>query len=156
MNGSKIICDEGDDVRNEDTDVLEEDEQNDDDFVLILTVGWEIGEDYWDSADEDDEPDYDPHEHIERWLIVKNRSEKHHLVRDFSDISESYPWYKCVNWFDERRNRSMILVNGGKIWSTKVTEKLNKRAKKSRPHRIDPYDSDRGGYEIIHHGETCT
>jgi hypothetical protein len=31
--------------------------------------------------------------------------------------------YKCVNWFDERRNRSMILVNGGKVWSMKVTEK---------------------------------
>jgi hypothetical protein len=34
--------------------------------------------------------------------------------------------YKCVNWFDERRNISMILVNEGKVWSMKVTEKLNK------------------------------
>jgi hypothetical protein len=24
-------------------------------------------------------------------------------------------WYKCVNWFDERRNTSMILVDGGKV-----------------------------------------
>jgi hypothetical protein len=48
----------------------------------------------------------------------------------------------------------MILVNEGKVWSTKVTEKLNKIAKKSRPHWIDPYGSGRGGYEIIHHGET--
>jgi hypothetical protein len=47
-------------------------------------------------------------------------------------------WYKCINWFDERRNRSMVLVNGKKVWSTKVTEKLNKRAGKSRPHRVDP------------------
>jgi hypothetical protein len=36
----------------------------------------------------DDDPDYDLHEHIERRLIVKNISEKHHLVCDFSDISE--------------------------------------------------------------------
>jgi hypothetical protein len=80
--------DESDDVRNEDNDVLEEEKRNDDDFVLILPDGWEIGEDYWDSADEDDDPDYDPHEHIERQLIVKNRSEKYHPVRDFSDISK--------------------------------------------------------------------
>jgi hypothetical protein len=84
--------DEGDDIGNEDNDVLEEEERNDDgegddDFVPILTDGWDIGEDYYDSADEDDDPDYDPHEYIERRLIV-NRSEKHHLVRDFSDISE--------------------------------------------------------------------
>jgi hypothetical protein len=39
------------------------------------------------------------------------------------------------------------------VWLTKVTEKLNKRAEKSRPHRVDPYDSDRGDYEVIHHGE---
>jgi hypothetical protein len=68
--------------------VLEEEERNNDDFVSISTDGWEIGEDYWDSADEDGDPDYDPHEHIVRQLIVKNRSEKHHPVCDFSDISE--------------------------------------------------------------------
>jgi hypothetical protein len=68
--------------------VLKEDERNDDDFVPISTDGWEIGEDYWDLVDEDDDPDYDPHEHIERRLIVKNRSEKYHPVHDFSDISE--------------------------------------------------------------------
>jgi hypothetical protein len=39
------------------------------------------------------------------------------------------------------------------VWSTKVTEKLNKRAKKSRPHRVDPYGSDQGDYEVIHRGE---
>jgi hypothetical protein len=48
-------------------------------------------------------------------------------------------------------NTSMVLVNGGKLWSTKVTEKLNKKAKKSRPQRVDPYGSDRGDYEVIHH-----
>jgi SWIM zinc finger len=48
----------------------------------------------------------------------------------------------------------MILVNEGKMWSTKVTEKLNKRAKKSRPHMVDLYGSDREDYEVIHHGET--
>jgi hypothetical protein len=53
-------------------------------------------------------------------------------------------WYKYVNWFDERRNRSMVLVNEGQVRSIKVTEKLNKRAEKSRPHRVDPYGSDRG------------
>jgi hypothetical protein len=53
--------------------VLEEEEQNDDDFVPILTDEWEIRQDYWDSADEDDDPDYDPHEHIKRQLIVKNK-----------------------------------------------------------------------------------
>jgi hypothetical protein len=68
--------------------VLEEDERNNDDFVSISTNGWEIGEDYKDSANEDDDPDYDLHEHIERRLIVKNRSEKYHPVRDFSDIFE--------------------------------------------------------------------
>jgi hypothetical protein len=68
--------------------VLEKEERNDDDFVPISIDGWRIEEDYWDSADEDDDPDYDPHEHIERRLIVKNRSSKHHLVRDFSDISQ--------------------------------------------------------------------
>jgi hypothetical protein len=68
--------------------VLEEDERNDDDFVSISTDEWEIGEDYWDSADEYDDPNYDPHEHIKRRFIVKNRSKKHHPVRDFSDISE--------------------------------------------------------------------
>jgi hypothetical protein len=68
--------------------VLEEDERNDNDFVPISTDGWEIGEYYWDSTDEDDDPDYDPHEHLECLLIMKNRSEKYYLVRDFSDISE--------------------------------------------------------------------
>jgi hypothetical protein len=63
-------------------------------------------------------------------------------------------WYKCINWFDERRNRSIVLVNGGQVWSTKITEKLKKIAEKSRPHRVDPYGSNRGGYEVIHHGET--
>jgi hypothetical protein len=48
----------------------------------------------------------------------------------------------------------MVLVNGGKVWSTKVTEKLNKRTEKSRQHRVNPYGSDRGDYEVIHHGET--
>jgi hypothetical protein len=62
-------------------------------------------------------------------------------------------WYKYVNWFDERRNRSMVLVNEGQVRSIKVTEKLNKRAEKSRPHRVDPYGSDRGYYVVIHHGE---
>jgi hypothetical protein len=72
-------CDEGDDVHNEDNDVLEEEERNNDgeggdNFVPISTDGWEIGEDYWDSTDEDDDPNYDHHEHIECLLIVKNRS----------------------------------------------------------------------------------
>jgi hypothetical protein len=94
-------CDEGDDVRNEDNDVLVEEERNDDgegdnDFVSISIDGWEIGEDYWDSADEDDDPDYDPHEYIERRLIVKNRSEKHHLVCEFSDINCMY--YSKSKW----------------------------------------------------------
>jgi predicted RNA-binding protein len=57
-------------------------------------------------------------------------------------------WYKYINWFDERRNISMVLVNGGKVWSTKVTGKLNKRAETL------PYGSDRGNYKVIHHGET--
>jgi hypothetical protein len=48
----------------------------------------------------------------------------------------------------------MILVNGGKMWSTKVIEKLNKIAEKSHLHRVDPYGSDRGDYEVIHHGKT--
>jgi hypothetical protein len=39
------------------------------------------------------------------------------------------------------------------VWSTKVTEKLNKRAKTSCPHMVDPYGSDGGDYEVIHHGE---
>jgi hypothetical protein len=65
------VLDEGDDVHNGGNDVLDEDERNNDDFVSISTDGWEIGEDYWDSADEDDDPDYDLHEHIERRLIVK-------------------------------------------------------------------------------------
>jgi hypothetical protein len=56
--------------------------------VPISTDEWEIGEDYWDSADEDDDPNYDPYEHIERRLIMTNKSEKYHPVRDFSDISE--------------------------------------------------------------------
>jgi hypothetical protein len=86
-------CDKGDDVCNEDNDVLLKDERNDDsegddNFVPISTDGWEIREYYWDSVDEDDNPYYDPHEHIERRLIMKNRSEKHHSVHDFSDIFE--------------------------------------------------------------------
>jgi hypothetical protein len=44
------------------------------------------------------------------------------------------------------------------VWSTNIIEKLNKRAKKSRSHGVDPYGSDRGegmgDYEVIHHGET--
>jgi hypothetical protein len=24
-------------------------------------------------------------------------------------------WYKCVSWFDERRNKSMTLINEGKL-----------------------------------------
>jgi hypothetical protein len=47
----------------------------------------------------------------------------------------------------------MILVNERKIWSKKVIEKLNKRAEKSCLYRVDPYGSDRGDYEVIHHGE---
>jgi hypothetical protein len=39
----------------------------------------------------------------------------------------------------------MVLVNEGKMWSTKVIKKLNKRAEKSRPHKVDPYGSDWGG-----------
>jgi hypothetical protein len=62
-------------------------------------------------------------------------------------------WYKCVSWFDERRNKSIALLNKGKLWSRKVTDKLIKRPKKSRPHRVDPYGSDLGDYEVIHHGE---
>jgi hypothetical protein len=59
-------------THNEDNDVLEEDKQKgDDDFVLILTDGWKIGEDYWDSTDEDDDSDYDPHEYVERRLFIK-------------------------------------------------------------------------------------
>jgi hypothetical protein len=50
----------------------------------FLTDRREIEEDYWDSIDEDD----DPHEHIECRLIVKNKSEKHHLIHDCSYISE--------------------------------------------------------------------
>jgi hypothetical protein len=80
-------CDEADDVRNEDNDVLEKNERNDDgecddDFVSISTDGWEIEEDYWESVDENDDPDYDPHERIERRKIVKNRSEKHHPLSE--------------------------------------------------------------------------
>jgi hypothetical protein len=54
-----------------------------------------------------------------------------------------------------KKNTSMVLVNEGKMWSTKVIKKLNKRAEKSRPHKVDPYGSDWGGgdYEVIHHGE---
>jgi hypothetical protein len=40
------------------------------------------------------------------------------------------------------------------MWSTKVTENLNKRAEKSCPHRVDPYGSDWEKYEVIHHDET--
>jgi hypothetical protein len=47
----------------------------------------------------------------------------------------------------------MVLMNGGNLWSTKITKKLNKRDGKSRPHRVDCYGSDRGDYEIIHVGE---
>jgi hypothetical protein len=86
-------CDEGDDVHNEHNDVLVEEERNDDgkgddDFVPISTDGWEIEEDYWDSTDKNDDPNYDPHKHIERRLIVKKRSKMYHPVRDVSDISE--------------------------------------------------------------------
>jgi SWIM zinc finger len=48
----------------------------------------------------------------------------------------------------------MTLVAEGKLWSRKVINKLTKRAKKSRPHRVDPYGSDLGDCEVIHHGET--
>jgi hypothetical protein len=43
-----------------------------------------------------------------------------------------------------------------KCGQRKLPRKLNKRAKKSRPYRVDPYGSDQGGgdYEVIHHGET--
>jgi hypothetical protein len=47
----------------------------------------------------------------------------------------------------------VAIVNEGKVWSTKVIKKLNKRAKKLRPHMVDPYGSDQGDYEVIHHGE---
>jgi SWIM zinc finger len=63
-------------------------------------------------------------------------------------------WYKCVSWFDERRNKSIALFNEGKLWSRKVTDKLIKRAEKSRPHKVDPYGYDLGDYEVIHHDET--
>jgi SWIM zinc finger len=45
-------------------------------------------------------------------------------------------------------------VNGGQVWSIKVIKKLNKRAEKLCPHRVDSYDSDRGDYKVIYHGET--
>jgi hypothetical protein len=51
-------------------------------------------------------------------------------------------WYKCVSWFDEKRNKSIVLFNEGKLWSRKVNDKLIKRSEKSRPYRVDPYDSD--------------
>jgi hypothetical protein len=34
-----------------------------------------------------------------------------------------------------------------------VTKKLNKGAEKLCPHKVDPYDFDRGDYEVIHHCE---
>jgi hypothetical protein len=74
---------------NEDVDVMEEERNDDDeDFVSITREGCELGEDFWDSADEDDDPDYDLNEHIEQHMVVKGRSEKHHPIRNFSDISE--------------------------------------------------------------------
>jgi hypothetical protein len=81
-------------AHNEDNDVLEKDERSDDDFISISTDGWEIEEDYWDSADEDDDPYYDPHEYIERRLIMKHKSKKYNPVCDFSDFFWNQ-WNKC-------------------------------------------------------------
>jgi hypothetical protein len=66
----------------------EEGNDDDEDFISFACEGWEVGEDYWDSTDEDDDLDYDSNEHIEQRMIVKGRSEKYHPVRDFSDVSK--------------------------------------------------------------------
>jgi hypothetical protein len=57
---------EVEDTQNEDVDAMEEEENDDDEnFIPFACEGWKVGEDYWDSADEDDDSDYDPNEHIE-------------------------------------------------------------------------------------------
>jgi hypothetical protein len=43
---------------------------DDEDFIPFIRNRWHIGEDYYDSADEDDDPDYDPNEHICKGTIV--------------------------------------------------------------------------------------
>jgi hypothetical protein len=65
------------DIHNEDDDAMEkEGNNNDKDFVLITMEGLNIGEDYWDSTEEDDDdPNYDMNEHIEQHMIVKGGSE---------------------------------------------------------------------------------
>lgn len=63
-------------------------------------------------------------------------------------------WYKCVSWFDDRRIASSATVSDGFVWSRSVTEKLIKRGDKSRPHRVDPYRSEQGDFEVLHQGET--
>jgi hypothetical protein len=92
--------------------VLEEDEQNDDNegddnFVLISTDKCEIEEDCWDLANEDDDSDYYPHEHIEYRTIVKNKLEEHYLVCDFSDISE----INKINALSQLQFNNMLLEN---------------------------------------------
>jgi hypothetical protein len=68
---------EVEDTQNKDIDVMEEEGNDDDeDFIPFACEGWEVGEDYWDSADENGDPDYDPNEHIEQHVIVKDRSKK--------------------------------------------------------------------------------
>jgi hypothetical protein len=66
----------------------EEGNDDDEDFLSFACEEWEVGEDYWNLTDENDDPDYDPNEHIEQRVIVKGRSEKHHPIRDFSDVSK--------------------------------------------------------------------
>jgi hypothetical protein len=66
----------------------EEGNDDDEDFIPFACEEWEVREDYWDSADKDDDPNYDLNEHIEKCVIVKGRSEKYHPVLDFSDVSE--------------------------------------------------------------------
>jgi hypothetical protein len=63
-------------------------------------------------------------------------------------------WYKCVNWFDERRIQSNETVNRGFHWSRNVTQKLIKRGDKARLHRVNPYKSQLGEFEVTHQGET--
>jgi hypothetical protein len=47
----------------------------------ITREGWKIKEEYYDSANEyDNDLDYDTNEHIEHYIVVKGRSEKHHHV----------------------------------------------------------------------------
>jgi hypothetical protein len=68
---------------------MKEDVNDDDeDFIPFACERWKVGDDYWDSVDEDDDSNYDLNEHIEQRVIVKGRSKKYHPMRDFSDVSE--------------------------------------------------------------------